>query len=203
MRWEQEMEAMDSLAEGIGGEKGKSRTFEENKCYVLALRAYFRRRLEAGKPSTNWTEIEQAVAHDFMVNRDHITDLRKGFIQDGNIWVYGNGARGGPAGKSTHDTIMKDVVERLRQAWYGDNTFPPTHPLHKRPIDCRKLWRTCLDIAGTKFVSLCEGISGKIGSIVETEDFTNESVDFPIDTLIVDLTRDVGEDEDWSTVVNI
>ena len=60
-----------------------------------------------------------------------------------------------------------------------------------------------MDIAGTKFVSLCEGISGKIGSIVETEDFTNESVDFPIDTLIVDLTRDVGEDEDWGTVVNI
>ena len=101
MRWEQEMEAMDSLAEGISGEKGKYRTFEENKCYVLALRAYLRRRLEAGEPSINWTEIERAVAHDFMVNRYCITDLRKGFMQDGDIWVYGNGARGGPARKST------------------------------------------------------------------------------------------------------
>ena len=62
---------------------------------MLALRAYLRKRLEAGVTSINWTEIKREVACDFMVNREHIADLMKGFMQDGDIWVYGNGARGG------------------------------------------------------------------------------------------------------------
>ena len=59
-----------------------------------------------------------------------------------------------------------------------------------------------MDIAGTKFIPLCEGISGKIGSLVKTEDFTDEPVDIPIDTLVIDLTRK-GEHNDWGTITEL
>ena len=35
-------------------------------------------------------------------------------------------------------------------------------------------------------MSLCDGVSGRIGEIVEDVDFTNETIDIPIDTLVVD-----------------
>ena len=43
----------------------------------------------------------------------------------------------------------------------------------------------------------------KIGSLVETEDFTNESVDITIDTLVVDMTREGSECDDWGTVMEV
>ena len=99
---------------------------------------------------------------------------------------------------------MKDVVKNLREGWYGNgDDYPVGHPLRKQPVDCRKLWQKCLDIAGTKFVTLCEGITGKIGSLVETEDFTNEPVDIPIDTLVIDMTREDSEDDDFGRVMEV
>ena len=102
------------------------------------------------------------------------------------------------------DTSMRDVVKYLSEGWYGNaHMYQVGHPLHKCPVDCRKLWSTCLEIAGTKFVALCDGILGKMGELVETEVFTNKPVDIPIDTLVVDLTREEDEDIEWGTVVNV
>ena len=58
-------------------------------------------------------------------------------------------------------------------------------------------------IAGTKFVPLCDGISGEIGSIIVDETFVDESVTLPIDTLIIDLTSEDNDDIDIGSVVNI
>ena len=68
-----------------------------------------------------------------------------------------------------HDssTKMKDVVHNLREGWYGNGEkYHVGRPLHKNPVNCRKLWSKCLEIAGTKFVNLFDGISGKISSLV-------------------------------------
>ena len=99
---------------------------------------------------------------------------------------------------------MKDVIKHLRDAWYGNgDAFILGHPLRKRPVDCRALWSKCLKITGQKFVELCDGVSGEIGSLVRDEDFTNESVALPIDTLVVDLTKDDEEGALWGTVCDI
>ena len=103
-----------------------------------------------------------------------------------------------------NDVTMKDVVKYLREGWYvnGDK-YSIGHVLRKRPVSCRKLWEICLDIAGTKFVSICDGISNKIGSLNVDETFVDEKFDLPIDTLIVDLTREDGFDEDFGAIVNL
>ena len=77
------------------------------------------------------------------------------------------------------------------------------HPFRKRPVDCRALWSKCLKIAGTKFIELCDGVSGGIGSLVRDEDFTYEPVALPIDTLVVDLTKDDEEGALLGTVCDI
>ena len=48
------LEIMDSFARGITGEQGKSRTFEENKLLILALRGYLRMKVENDEIAINW-----------------------------------------------------------------------------------------------------------------------------------------------------
>ena len=65
-----------------------------------------------------------------------------------------------------HDQTMQNDVKYLREAWYGNAiTFDVNDVKNKQPVDSRKLWARCLAIAGTKFVPLCEGISGEVGNL--------------------------------------
>lgn len=61
----------------------------------------------------------------------------------------------------------------------------------------------CLEIAGTKFVSLCDRVSNGIELLVVDTSFVDDRVDLPIDTLVVDLTREMIFEEDWVAVVNL
>lgn len=49
-------------------------------------------------------------------------------------------------------------------------------------------------------MSLCEGILGGIGVLQEDENFTDESGHFPIDTFVVDLTRDDESENNFGAV---
>ena len=92
---------------------------------------------------------------------------------------------------------MKEVVRYLRDGWYGNGEeFLAGHPYRKRPVDCRKLWKTCVNVAGTKFVPLYGGILGMIGDLVVDETWVDEEVTLPIDTMVVDLTSALEEDSD-------
>jgi hypothetical protein len=55
------------------------------------------------------------------------------------------------------------------------------HSDRKEGVDCSKLLRTSLDFAATKFVPLCDGISGTIGTLVVDGDYVEDAVAFPID----------------------
>ena len=54
-----------------------------------------------------------------------------------------------------------------------------------------------LKMATTKFVPICRGIQGTIGSLVVDPNYTPEEVSVPIDTLIVHITNndDIGGTE--------
>ena len=82
--WKQALDVMDSFAGGLHGERGKSRTYEENRCYILALIASLRRKVDEDS-AINWTEIEREVSRDFHVKQSYISDLRKGYMEDGGV----------------------------------------------------------------------------------------------------------------------
>ena len=52
-------------------------------------------------------------------------------------------------------------------------------------------------IAGTKFLKLYEGIRGEIGSINVAKSYVDGLVELPIDTLVVNLTRQDVEGNDF------
>lgn len=83
----------------------------------------------------------------------------------------------------TTGTKIWDVVNYWSDGLYGiDDKFTEYHPLREVSVDCCKLWKIRIDIAGEKFIPICEGISGEIGSPNIDENFDNGQVDLPIDT---------------------
>ena len=58
-------------------------------------------------------------------------------------------------------------------------------------------------VTRTKFVPLCEGISGIIGDLKIDDTFKYESVMLPIEALIVDLTKHVEDDDTMFAEENI
>ena len=90
---------------------------------------------------------------------------------------------------------LKQTVQDLRDGWYGTfNRFPMSNPRYKRPVDCGKLVATSIDKANTVFIPRCEGISGTIGDLRVRDIETSEPVVFPIDALVLDLTKEDAED---------
>ena len=103
-----------------------------------------------------------------------------------------------------YDMTMHEVVKFLSKGWYGNrNTYPTNHPLFKRLVDCSALWRTCLNFARTIYVPICDGISGKIGSLDVDESHTDEMCYIPIDTLVLDNTKKYSDDEDFGAFKTI
>ena len=70
--------------------------------------------------------------------------------------------------------------------------------------DFRYFSQTChFAVTGTKFVQLCEGISGAIESLEADPDFRYESVTLPIDTIVVDLSREDVDDDEFGVIENV
>jgi hypothetical protein len=79
--WREELESIDVASETVKSPNGKSRTFEENKIFVLAIRATLRRQFEAiiesrmDRLKMSWKSIEKEVAKDFHVGRSYVTKI--------------------------------------------------------------------------------------------------------------------------------
>jgi transposase len=86
---------------------------------------------------------------------------------------------------------MKETVSHLREGWYGNEwDLPIGHSHRKYPVNCCKLFLTSLEYAATKFVPLCKVISGTIGNLVVDGTYQEDPVAFPIDALVIDLTKE-------------
>jgi hypothetical protein len=78
--WREELESIDVASETVKSPNGKSRTLEENKIFVLAIRATLCHQFKAVEGrmdplKMSWTTIEKEVAKDFHVGRSYVTKL--------------------------------------------------------------------------------------------------------------------------------
>jgi hypothetical protein len=112
--WREELDYFDEGVLTVKAPNGKSRSFEENKLFILALRATLRRQIEAIEEKSlsplklSWTSIEEEVARDFHVGRTYISKVRCTFIEDGDVAVFGLlEERGGAAPGYSHDNQTK------------------------------------------------------------------------------------------------
>ena len=118
--WRNQLEVFSDFCQEIKNPNGRSRTLEENKLLILALRAYLRRKVESMNegnlyPSAiTWTSIEEEVARDFCVGREYLTEIRRIFLDEGDVVVFGTeNARGGAAEKYDHSSQQKVSIEHL------------------------------------------------------------------------------------------
>ena len=79
---------------------------------------------------------------------------------------------------------MKEVVRDLREGWYGSAEKSENDPTYQKPVNCAGLWKKCVQNANSIFVPLCGGISGTVGYLTIDENYVQEEVDVPIDTLV-------------------
>ena len=93
-RWRKEYALFTNLADGILSDRGVSRTIEENRLLLLALRAAFKWKIDSGFQELSWRNIENEVAEDFRVGMRYVRDLRLGLLEDGDLYVYGHSKRG-------------------------------------------------------------------------------------------------------------
>ena len=92
---------------------------------------------------------------------------------------------------------MKQTVRHLREGWYSTLSKFPEGDLHRKAqVNCKALWEHSLNLVTTKFVPICHGIEGIIGSLDIDETFVHESVNVPIDNLINDLSNGPNLDDD-------
>ena len=90
---------------------------------------------------------------------------------------------------------MKQTVELLREGWYGSgDKYPLNHPYRKKEACCEALVKNSIDMATKKFVPLCKGIEGSIGSLRVDENYKPESVNLPIDTLVMNVANQEDDD---------
>ena len=93
--WKETALEFGALSLGIVNPSGQSRTFEENKLVLLALNMLMKmmmRQVEEGHMSIHslsWTMLEEEVASSMHMKREHITELRKQFLEDGHVLVFG------------------------------------------------------------------------------------------------------------------
>jgi hypothetical protein len=112
--WREELESIDVAFETVKSPNGKSRTFKENKIFVLAIGATLRRQRKAvieGRMDPlkmSWTSIEKEVAKDFHVGCSYVTKIRCMFIEDGDVAMFGElEAHGGGAENNSLEKQQK------------------------------------------------------------------------------------------------
>ena len=90
------------------------------------------------------------------------------------------------------------VVDFLQEGWYRNSiTDPVIYPCCKQLVNCRKLCVTRKDIAATRFILFCDGISGTIDALVVDDTFKCESVIPLVNRLVVGLTRVELDDSEF------
>lgn len=98
---------------------------------------------------------------------------------------------------------MKETIEYLREGWYGNEKQWEQGKLTgdsrrylKQPASCMKLFNHTNKMANTKFIPLCEGISGSMGSLIVDENYIGDTTGLPVDMMLISMSKAPTDDEE-------
>lgn len=126
-RWVDELHNMNLLSSVLCNKSGKTRSVEENKLILLSLKGFLKRELEklSEKKEINcdlsWSKLESMVSNELHVRREHVTALRKMFLEEGDIDVIETNKRGFGVGSSSCNNIKitTDVYNSISSFVYS------------------------------------------------------------------------------------
>jgi hypothetical protein len=104
------------------------------------------------------------------------------------------------ASKASAKISMMETVNNLREGWYGNLSKYDTqlnesqmeedyNNIKKYPVDCLKLFNHCVEKANTKFIPLCQGLSGTMGNLIVDNNHVMCHDGIPIDLLLLNINR--------------
>ena len=103
---------------------------------------------------------------------------------------------------------MMDTVRLLREGWYGTyDLYPKGHPSFKQEVSCSALVASSMKEANQKFVPLCKGLQGTIGSLLLDPTYKKNQGMLPIDTLVATMAKEeevfVTESDDETVIDDV
>jgi transposase len=99
---------------------------------------------------------------------------------------------------SSSKTTMRETVFNVREGWYGNcvkwdsnetSLLTDYRRQRKEAVSCHRLFKHVVAMADSKFLPLCEGISGKIGQLIVDNEYRPIKTDLPIDLLMNNLSK--------------
>jgi DDE superfamily endonuclease len=99
---------------------------------------------------------------------------------------------------STNKSTMKETVENVREGWYGNaiqwdrGTYKYKDDYRrqrKEAVDCSRLFKHVIKITNNKYIPICEGITGKLGSLIIDEEHVPNREGIPVDMLISSMSK--------------
>jgi hypothetical protein len=151
-----------------------------------------------------------SAGHDILWTPPYTPDLQP-------IEMYWGLAKNYVAECSTNITKLREVVNTLREGWYGnhhlfqrleDEVDPISGLLkindrvisRKDTIDCGRLFRHTIDEINRRFIVNCQGVDGVLGELIVDENYEGTLAGLPADMVMLDITNnpenDVVEVED-------
>jgi hypothetical protein len=94
---------------------------------------------------------------------------------------------------------MSEVVELLREGWYGAKAKEGENKeLKKKARRVDQLFNKAIHMANTKFIKMCDGLDGTVGALEIKDNHQANYKDLPIDMLLhtIDLTVGYELDDD-------
>ena len=93
---------------------------------------------------------------------------------------------------------IKEVIGLLREGWYGktdEENNKVDDEFKKRAVRCDCLFNHTIKMANDKFIPICDGIKGKIGSLWIDPDYVPNYDGLPLDMLIAGLGDPYDSDD--------
>ena len=179
----------DEQNERAGKQKPRVASVEE-------LRLSFVTWLQKNKPSLLHCAVELLLKsnnHRILWTPAYCPDLQPAEL----FWAAG---KNNIAGLLIGGQKIKDAAMHLREGWYGTRgNHPPSDTRYHVETNCRKLVKTLMDFGNNKFVPMCDGISGVLGSLVIDPKYEPDLTGIPIDTLL-NIVSKFGDGDDFVEV---
>jgi hypothetical protein len=104
---------------------------------------------------------------------------------------------------------LRDVVETLRHGWYGNHMFFEEHEdeidpisgcirsrgryiLPRDTLDCYSLVQHTITDINRKYIPMCDGLSGTLGSLIIDPDYETNLDGLPIDMVVMNVANTIG-----------
>lgn len=140
-QWEDELEDLTRRCEGVYNPRGTVRTIQENKLFILALKATLEFSIILANADVHqwgeisWTKIIESVAKNFKVDEHHIREVKNFIMEDENGYIVEPNPKARGAGSEEYPSrSILDADELMKLVQHIDNQHSEGRSVTRRSL---------------------------------------------------------------------